>query len=156
MSAERDASHYQPWEGFDGQEITYDEKKEKRHEASIWFYLLGFSLIILCIILRNHVGEIITVYTGTCIEAKYAVSGNGNEVATYYDEEGTPHFYNISGMNARIDGATVKLYYRDNINEAITIAPWHERLWHYSIFGVIFGISLWRILKIYRKKLSPA
>lgn len=156
MSAERDVSRYQAWEGFDGQETVYDEKKAKRHEASIWFYLLGFSLLILVIIIHNHMSEIITIQNGTCIEAKYSVMGNGNEVATYYDDDGKPHFFNISGMNAVHDGSTVKLYYMDDINEAITKAPWYERLFHYSFFGVIFGISLWRILKIYGKKRSRA
>lgn len=156
MSAERDASQYQAWEGFDGQEITYDEKKEKRHEASLWFYLMGAAVVILCVVLHHHISEIVTVHTGTCIEAEYSVLGNGNEVATYYDAEGKAHFFNISGMNAKLEGETVRLYYTDNIRDAITRVPWHERLFHYSFFGVIFGISLWRILKIYgRSSKSP-
>lgn len=153
---ERDASRHQAWEGFDGQEMIYDEKKEKRHEASIWFYLMGFSLIILGIIMYNHISEIITIHNGTCIEAKFSVMGNGSEVATYYDADGRPHFYDVSGMNAEHDGTTIKLYYRDNINDALPKSAWYERIWHYSFFGVIFGISLWRILKLYRKKLSQS
>ncbi len=139
------------WEGFDGREVVYNEKEEKKYESTVWKYLLGVAIIMLLIVVFKHVEEIRLYTKGHCIEAVYMKNGNGTEVARYINEDNRLQIFDITGMNAVHDGERVKLYYMENINTATPMTRWTEWALYYIFFGVLLCVSLWRIFRVYKK-----
>ncbi len=139
------------WEGFDGGEYVYNEAADKKYESRIWKYLAGASGLLMLLIILMHVKELIIVSQGTCIEAAYYKASDGVEIATYIDENEKQYRYDISGMDAVHSENSVRLYYLDDIFNAVPKTEWMLWCKYYLFFGCLGGLSLWRIRKIYGK-----
>ncbi len=139
------------WEGFDGREVVYNEKEEKRYESTVWKYLLGLAIIVLIIVVLKHIGEIQLYSQGHCIEAVYVKYENGSEVARYVDADNKLHIFDITGMNSVHDREMVKLYYEENMRDAKPLTRWTEWALYYTFFGLMLLISIWRLRKVYKR-----
>lgn len=138
------------WGGFDGQETVYDPKEERSYESLVWKYIIGIALIALAAVIFLHSKEMKIINNGTCIVASYELDDYGNEVAWYTDEANRHYKYNVSGLSAAHDDAEIKLYYTDNIRDAIPKTKWQLWTGYYAFFGILLGVSLWRIIKVYK------
>lgn len=135
-------------DGFDGRQLVYDEKKEKKYQARIWVFILGVAVLILLRGISFHVEEIKMKTSYSVIEAIYH---EGTAQAVYREENGIYHQYDISGFSAEYEEDTICLYYKDNVAYA---QPVHEiGFWikTYSIFGMISVFCILRLRKIYKK-----
>ncbi len=139
------------WEGFDGGEYVYNEKAEKRYESSVWRFLAGAAILMLCFVIFMQAKELVIITTGNRIEAAYSESLNGAETAKYVDTNGKIHLYDVTGLNSVHTEEEIILYYVENIDEAIPKTSWKQWIVYYSFFAVVGGISIWRLRKIYKK-----
>ncbi|MBQ8280289.1 MAG: hypothetical protein IJZ23_10640 [Roseburia sp.] len=136
-------------DGFDGREIVYDEKAERSYQARIWWALFIVAVLILLRGVTFHMDEIKLVNSGDMITANY---NEDTAQASYIDDNGMYHQYDISGFSAEHDGDTINLYYEEEIAYA---EPIHEvAFWiqTYLIFGTAILFIGWRLWKIYKKK----
>ena len=137
-------------EGFDGRQIVYDEEKEKKYQARIWWFFLGIAIFILVRGFIFHVGEMKMKTSWNVIEATYYES-TAQAIYRGDGEEGVYYQYDISGFSAEHDGNKIKLYYEEYIAYA---EPVHEiQFWlqTYLIFGLVAVFSGWRVWTIYKK-----
>lgn len=132
------------WDGFDGGEYVFDERKEKNFRSGIWKILLCISGLVLIYIAKNHIEEIILVHNGNVIEAQYDAE---KYIATYKNDEGVYRTYRLSDYFPAHDGDTIRLYYTNSVNDAIPRNTLSSRLLHYAIFGGLFVMCVWRIRK---------
>lgn len=135
------------WDGFDGRNHNYDEKKDKKWNSGIWKLIACLSALMLIYIFTNHVKEILLEKQGICLEAEYDAE---KMTARYTDENGQQYTYYLNAYDPEADGEHVKLYYRNNIRAARPRNSVVSFIKNYSFFGVIFGIAVWRIWKIYK------
>lgn len=145
------AETHNAWEGFDTGENSYNEKEDQRYQSAIWKFLLLLSVLMLAFVVFIHIKELNTIHNGTSFVADYYVDTQGRSMASYHDTTGRLHVYQISAERAIINGDTITMYYTDDINDAIIQSTWTSWVWYYLIFGIIFAISLWRLIKIYKK-----
>lgn len=139
------------YDGFDNScsVHSYDEKKEKWYEASIWVCIAVISGMILLYTIVEHSCEIYRMYWGKCVEAYY---DEDRRIAVYTDQEGKEYKLTLGSYEPVYEGNTVKLYYTESIinaRPANTMISW---LRYYAFFGTLFGLSIWRIVKTYKKK----
>ena len=135
-------------DGFDGRQLVYDEKKEKRYQARIWWFLFGAAVLILLRGVAFHVDEINMKKNFNMLEATY---NERTAQAVYIEENGAYHQYDISGFSAEYEGEIIRLYYEEQIGYA---KPVHEiGFWiqTYLIFGAITIFTTWRLWIIYKK-----
>lgn len=140
------------WGGFDGQETVYDPKEEKSYESLVWKYIIGVAVVALMAVIFLHSKELKVINSGSCIVASYEVDEYGNEFAWYMDEAGRNYKYDVSGLSAAHEETQIELYYVDNIREAIPRTKWQLWAAYYAFFGALLGVSLWRIVKVYKSK----
>lgn len=136
-------------DGFDGRQLVYDEKKEKRYQARIWWFLFGAAVLIMLRGVTFHVHEVQMKRSYSVIEATYY---EDTAQAVYREENGGYHQYDISGFSAEYEGDTIRLYYKEQIGFA---EPVHDiRFWikTYLILGSIAGFSAWRLWVIYKNR----
>lgn len=139
------------WDGFDTSETVYNEKEEKRYEGTIWKYLAMLALVLLALIIYMHVKELNIINNGVCIVASYDVDSFGNEIVRYCDENNKLYMYDVSGMSASHEDAQIRLYYLENIQDAIPKTKWQLWIMYYSFFGLLLGVCIWRLGKVYKK-----
>lgn len=131
-----------------------ENREEKWYQASVWVGLAVFSLFVLCCTTFQFVREQVIMKTGYCIEADYFESkqaGGIYRLASYVDENGQVHKYQLNDFNPVIEGNIVKLYYTEFIENAVpqnTALTW---VGDYFIFGSMLAFNIWRIIANYRK-----
>lgn len=135
------------WDGFDGQAHNYDEKKEKKWSSGIWKVIACLSALMLIYIFVNQVKELLLVKQGICLEAEY---DEEKMWAKYIDENGQWYTYYLNAYDPESKDGHVKLYYRHNIYAARPKSATMSFVKNYLFFSIIFGISMWRIWKIYK------
>lgn len=149
---QRESEYSNMWDGFDKAEYHYDEKKEKRYQSSIWKYLFALASIMLILTSYKFIEELNFIINGSSFVASYDVDNDGAEIVRYFDEDKNFYMFNVTGLNAVHEETTIKMYYLDDMNEAVPRTVWWLWFFYYAFFGIIFGISLWKIILIYRKK----
>lgn len=139
------------YDGFDGKNSVqpYDDKKEKHFQADIWILLACLSFLIFTGSCYKHIKEVQLIHNGVCIEAEFHAS---TFTATYFDENGKYHGFDISGFIPVVDGDMIKLYYMEDIAEARPANTGTSWLGIHLIFIALFVLSVWRIAAVYRKK----
>lgn len=139
------------FDGFDGTDSSkpYNDKKEKHFQADIWFLLAGLSFLIFASSCYLHIKERHLINDGICIEAEYHAP---TMTATYFDENGKYHHFDISGFAPVVDGDTIRLYYMQDIAKASPENTSSSWIGIHLFFIVLFAFSMWRILAVYRKK----
>jgi len=138
------------WGGFDTQATVYNPEEEKRYESTVWKYIIGVALAVLALVIYMHAKELNIVNNGTCIVASYYVDNSGNEIVRYSDENNKLYIYNVSGLSAVHEENQIRLYYLENIQDAVSKTKWQLWAAYYAFFGALLGISVWRIIKIYK------
>lgn len=134
--------------------IKKEKKNEQWYQASVWVGLAVFSLFVLCCTTFQFVREQVIMRTGTCIEAEYFESkqaGGVYKLASYVDENGQVHNYQLNDFNPVIDGDTVKLYYTEYIENAVPQNTTFTWIGDYLLFGAMLVFNIWRIVKNYQK-----
>lgn len=135
------------WEGFDGQISHYDDNKEKRYQAKIWWCLgvIGLGLIVSLIIRQIKDYKITTEYL--CVEAEYM--DDNEEFARYSIEEGVERYYPVQSYSVKERDGKMLLYYQPGSTNVTPIASFSSWIPYYIFFGIITGISFYMIWKIY-------
>jgi hypothetical protein len=136
------------WDGFDGRDHVYDEKKDKKWNSGIWKLIGCLAALMLIYIFVNHMKDILLEKQGICLDAEY---DEEKMVAIYQDENGQSYTYYLSGYKPESRDGRVKLYYRHNIRGARPRNSTVSFIKNYCFFVVILAISVWRIWKIYKK-----
>lgn len=136
-------------EGYDSGACLYNEKKEKRYQASVWIGIMVFMGILLIRGIIWHVEEVYAVFNYQTVEAEY----NEKMYYAYYkDENGREHQCSLSGHEPYIRDGKVTLYYKEDITKAFPVnTAW---FWGkiYLFLGGVMAICIWRISKIYAGK----
>lgn len=135
------------WDGFDTANHVYDDKKEKSFQSRIWVCIAIIMGLVLLFVTSNLITEIKVLTQGTEIVAQFDDKWS---IAKYIDENGNSYSYDLSSYYPKHEGTVVSLYYIDDIYKAIpqnTLSSW---LVNYTLFGAIFGLCVWRIVKIYK------
>lgn len=135
-------------DGFDGRQIVYDEKKDRKYHARIWWFLLGVVVFVLLRGVIFHIEEVRMKKNFQVIEATYY---EDTAQAVYVEENGLYHQYDIRGFSAEYEGDRIRLYYENQIGDA---EPVHETgFWikTYLIFGLAGIFTAWRLWMIYKK-----
>ncbi len=133
------------WDGFDGSEHVYDEKKERGFRTGIWKVLCVIMAFMVIYLVNDHIKEIRFVDGAKVIEAHYYE--NSRSYARYMDENGQYYIFNLSAYIPEHDADTVKMYYRDDIRYARPRNSIGSRIFYYFFFGGLLLISIWRIRK---------
>lgn len=137
------------YDGFDGGNKPYDDKKEKRFQADIWILLTSIFFLIFASSCYKHIDELHLVQKGACIEAEFHDS---YYKATYYDENGKYYNFDISGYAPVVDGDIIRLYYKDDIAKARPANTGSSWLGIHLLFGALSALSMWRLIAVYHKK----
>lgn len=132
------------WDGFDKSEQVYDARKEKSDQNRIWYVLLGVASLCLLILLGNHVKELKLLFGGQFIQAEY-YEGSSQVVAMYNTEDGKRYVWDLTGFRTNVENGIVRLYYKEQIGEAIPLTIWWMWVLYYGVFGSMAGICIWRI-----------
>ena len=140
-----------PWDGYDGTDHVYDEKKEKRYQSRIWLVAGGVLLCILISMMVKCAGEIRLFVCGRRIEAEYSEQG-GRRLAEYRDENGHLRIMDISGYLPARNGNHITLYYMEEEAEAVPFISPVAWAVYYLIFGALFALCIWRVRRIYRPR----
>lgn len=135
------------WDGFDSQAHIYDEKKDKKWNSGIWKLIACLSALMLIYIFYNQMKEILLIKQGICIDAEYDET---KMLARYIDEDGQLYMYNLNAYDPEVKDGHVKLYYRYNIHAAKPKSDVLSIIKDYAFFAILFGVSAWRIWKIYK------
>lgn len=136
------------WDGFDGRAQAYDEKEEKKWHSGIWKLIACLSALMIIYIFVNHMKDLLLVQQGICIEAEYDETKN---LARYVDENGQVYVYSdLYNYDFKSEDGHLKLYYRYNIHAARPRNVLMSYVKYYVFFGILFGISAWKIWKIYK------
>lgn len=133
------------WDGFDGREHLYDERKEKRWQKSIWRVLacvMGFMILYL---ISDQAEENRLVRQGSMVEAEYDAL---SLTARFWDEAGRRHTVNLNGYYPAHEGSRVRLYYEGNVEMARPLNSLPSKLFAYCFFGALLGLCLWRIKRV--------
>lgn len=140
------------WDGFDGREIVYDDRKEKQYHSRIWV-VLGIIAGLLLLSLFWRLGtEIVYRTCGNSLEAEF-VEEPTKIYARYYDENDNAYTYNLSEFFTPIhNGDKITLYYMSDIQEARPASKLTAWFGYFGFFGVIFGICVWRLYVIWHPK----
>lgn len=139
------------WDGFDRGEYIYEDKSEKKYQSSIWKILAVISAISLIVLAADHIRALQVIRNGNSITAEYYEESNGRQKAVYYDEDGNMYMYNFENAYAVHDKDSIVLYYENDIRKVTPKMVWWTWAGRYALFGILFAISFWRIMKIYRK-----
>lgn len=138
---------YSDWEGFDGCQKHYDDKKEKHYQAKIWWCLGVIGVGILISIMVRQVKDLVITQTYQCVEAEYF--GNTGDRVHYFTEEGVELFYVLPGHSVKEKDGKVLLYYEEDMRYATAIDTFEAWLPYYIFFGVMSAISIWRLWRVY-------
>lgn len=138
------------WDGFDTQATVYNEKEEKQYEGTVWKYLGIAALVVLALVIYMHSKELHIIHNGTCIVASYKVDSLGKEIVRYYDENNRLYIYDVSGMSAMHGETEIRLYYLENIQEAVPQTKWWLWAMYYGFFAALLSVCVWRLYKIYK------
>lgn len=136
------------WDGFDGRDSYYDEKKDKKWNSTIWKLIACLSALMLLYIFVNQMRDVLLVKQGICLDAEY---DEEKMVAIYKDENGQQYTYSLNSYSPESKDGRVKLYYRYNIRAARPRNSTISFVKNYCFFSIIFAIAVWRIWKIYKK-----
>lgn len=140
------------WDGFDGREIVYDDKKEKAYHSRIWVVLGGIAALILLSLFYQLGKEIVLRINGNKVEAEYYEDAL-KSYAVFYDENEEKYSVNLSQFFTPVhEGEKITLYYYEDIMEARPMSKPSAWLGYFGFFGVILGVSLWRLRAIWRPK----
>lgn len=138
------------WEGFDTASVVYDDRKEKKYQRTVWLVLNVIAGAILISLVWHHIGDLRLIGSANMIEARYEEHG-AQKTAEYMDENGRVHKYAV-GDYAAHDGDRICLYYREDIRKAAPVSSGGWWIFQYLFFGAVFGVSLWRLIRIYHPK----
>ena len=140
------------WDGFDGGEIVYDDKAEKVYHSKIWIVLGGIAALILISLCCRLGSEIMLKMNGNSIEAEYCKDAS-KIYAWIYADDGKTYSVNLEQYFAPVhNGDSITLYYYDDITQAKPISQVSAWVGYFSFFGLILGISAWRLHAIWRPK----
>ena len=145
----REQEAYNAWEGFDGNQQHYDEKKEKQYQARIWWCLGLIGLGIFISLIVNQIKYYQVTQTYQCIEAEY-VNDNSNRVH-YYNDDGVEFFYEVPSHPVKGADGKVFLYYEEDCRYVRTVDTFLSWLPQYLFFTAITLFSIWKLQRIYRK-----
>ena len=134
-----------------GASAYYDKKAEQRYESRIWKCLLGVAILVFASTLWLHIQEVQVIYNGSMIECAYYVDDRGVGNASYYDEEDKLYTFKITDQRFVHSEDSVKMYYVDNISDAIPKTSIMVWLGYYAFFGILTALCIWRIKVIYSK-----
>lgn len=84
---------------------------------------------------------------GNAIVCDYYVETDGDEIARYYDDAGKLYTFNVTTMSAVHTQDSITMFYMSDIEQAIPETSLKGWLFYYLFFGMLGGISLWRIIK---------
>ena len=129
--------------------VAYEDRSEKWYQASVWFVLLIVSIVMLSYLIYHQAQELNLLLNGNRMELLY---DDRLMIAQGYGEDGRWHMYDMENYYPSVRNGQVYLYYTDDIDKARPMTAWPALLLNYSIFGGLFGISLWRMIRIYRDK----
>lgn len=138
------------WEGFDAAGTVYNDKEEKKYQRTVWLVLAILAGGILISLVCRHIGDLRLIGSANMIEAKYEERG-AQRIAEYTDENGRVYKYAL-GAYAAHDGDSIRLYYGEDIRQAVPVSSWGWWIFQYLFFGAVFGVSLWRLVRIYHPK----
>lgn len=136
------------FDGYDGGEYNYDEKKEKRFRSGTWVAAAVFVGLTLIWGISLHVQEILLKTEGECIEAIY---NEDAQSARYTGENGRVIIISTDGYVPEHDGESIYLYYRYNPHAAKPVNRLGFWLGIYLFLGSILCLCIWRIVRIYKK-----
>lgn len=136
------------WDGFDGRDFNYDEKKDKKWNSGIWKLIACLAALMLLYIFVNHMKDLLLVKQGICLDAEY---DEEKGTAFYRDEKGQQYTYYLHSYDPESTDGRVKLYYRNNIRAARPRNSTISYIRNYSFFAVILAAAVWRIWKVYKK-----
>lgn len=150
MAKERDISSF---DGFDGAEVVYDDRKEKQYQSRIWVLLLLIAGLMLLSFVFKLGEELVYKIRGTAIEAEYNETTAKN-YARYCDENGKWYTYDMADFFApKAEGDKIVLYYISDLEDARPMSAASAWLYCFGFFGVIFGISVWRLYRIWHPRM---
>lgn len=136
-------------EGYDAKDCIYDEKKEKRYQATIWIVIMVCMILVLLRGVIWHIEELYIAATYQKLEAEY---NEKSDYAYYIDRDGKEKQCSMDGYDFEINDGKVTLYYNKDFSEIRPI----NTIWFwvkiYLFLGGIIAICIWRITKIYTKK----
>lgn len=133
---------YEEWDPGIGGFAT--EKEEKKYASAVWVILLvifGFSLFLTFYV---HSKEL-----NVKKNANMAMATKGNGSLYVVDEDGVKVFLNTSELIYSGKGETIPVYYFDSLRDAKPLTWWAYWCVCYAFFGVITGVSLYKLIKIY-------
>lgn len=133
------------WDGFDGQIAHYDDKKEKKYQSGIWLCLGLIGLVIIVSLIVRQVKDFIVTVDYLCVEAEYV----GDGYAKYCLEDGVTKYYPIPSYPVKERDGKMLLYYQPGSNYVTHIATFSSWIIYYIFFGIITGISFYKIWTIY-------
>lgn len=140
------------FDGFDGTEFVYDDRKEKQYHSKIWIVLLTLAVVLICSLFWQLGKDMLYKTKGTAIVADYEKDAT-KCYARYYDEEENLHTYNMSNFFApKADGDKIVLYYIADLSEARPMSLLSVWLGYFCFFGMMCGISVWRLYRIWHPK----
>lgn len=125
------------------------EKKARQYDSAIWWALWAVCVLVLAYTVSMQYSEYKSTKDAKSFVAKYTYE-NGQEHATFLDEDNHYHSYNITGMGAKHDEDSIVLYYTDDINLAqprIGAATWIRS---YVLFGVGFILISIKLIFVYK------
>lgn len=128
------------------------ELQERSYEARIWWALWGIALVVLIFTVWHQILEFDLIRNGHCFEAEFYIS-NGKELARYRDENNRYRIHNISSLYTLHEENTIKMYYKDDIEQAQP--RMHPGVWiiAYLLFGSMFVGCSFKLRRIYRETL---
>ncbi len=140
------------WDGFDGREIVYDDKKEKSYHSRIWIVFLVIGVLMFISLFGRLGSEILLRMNGNTIEADYCKDA-AKTYARVYDEDGKLYTINLAQFFTPVhDGDKITLYYYDDIIKARPMSSMSAWVGYFGFFGLMLGISIWRLYAIWKPK----
>ncbi len=128
---------------------VHTEKDERRYSATIWWALWAVCFGIMVYTVWMQYSEYSSIKGTNSVVAKYT-SENGQERASFMDEDNKYHSFDITGMGAKHDGDSIVLYYTDDIYLAqprIGASTWIRS---YVIFGVGLILISIKLILVYK------
>lgn len=136
------------WEGFNGNEKNYDEKKEKSYQARIWWLIQIIGLGILVSLVVMQIKDFRRTQVYQCVQAEYVDSEK--KLVSYRNEQGAELFYYMPSYSVKeTKDGKVLLYYQNDSRYAEAIPTFASWVPYYLFFGLLTVLSGWRLWSIY-------
>ncbi len=136
---------YYEWEGFDSNLHVYNERREKWHQARIWWCLGAISLALSITLIVREFRDYQITRTYQCIRGEYV---DGERVS--YMAGDVQRFYYLPAHSVRMDGDYVLLFYKEDISSLQTVPTLISWLPHQIFFAALTIVSGWRLWIVYK------